>query len=326
MLNKPVPSSLAQVYRARGPIQKFRFAEASAFVCFRCEQATKSKFIAVYNQDWSTCLCTGCYRHLLSIYNVKAGTQTHDARAESLGTALLSAVSADAKREAQRIFQTSEQRARFLSPEAVCFVSTAEHVARQLSAEPHLEWSPAVIGLCKAVECEVVGRILQPLADRAAGQDLEADRLDDQLGRMAAFCIDVTRKPPELGTFNRFLELAIHSQHRRHTSKLLGVFFALCRDWVESHWILQKTGLSNVLSDLIKNFRNRAAHIDQLSQEDYAACRSLVIGSEGMLWKIILATSTEASPQFSRAAVGYKSISPFRTDLETKNQLVPPVN
>ena len=34
-------------------------------------------------------------------------------RAESLGITLLAAVSADAKREAQRIFQASEQRAGF---------------------------------------------------------------------------------------------------------------------------------------------------------------------------------------------------------------------
>jgi hypothetical protein len=92
MRNEPVPSSLTKVYSARGPIQQFRFADASSFVCFRCEQAKKSKLIAVYNQNWSECLCNGCYGHLLSIYNVKAGIQTADARAESLGITLLAAL------------------------------------------------------------------------------------------------------------------------------------------------------------------------------------------------------------------------------------------
>ncbi len=315
MLNVPVPSSLAEMYPALGPIQQFRFCEASAFVCFRCEQAKKSELIAVYNQNWSKCLCNECYNYLLSIYNVKAGTQTDDAKTESLGIALLAAVSSDTKREARRIFQTSEHRARFLSPEALCFVSTAEHVARQLSAEPHLEWSPAVIGLCKAVESEVVGRILQPLAARAAGQDLGADKQDKDLSRVAEFCIDSTSKPPELGSFRYFLEVAIHSQRRRHTSKLLTTFFALCRDWVESHWILQTAGLSSAISELIKEYRNPAAHIDELSQKDYEDCRRLVIGADGMLWRIVLATSTEASPQFSRTAVGHESISPLRAGL-----------
>jgi hypothetical protein len=230
---------------------------------------------------------------LLSIYNVKAGTKADDARAESLGNLLLTAVSADAKREAQRIFQAREQQARFLSPDAKCFVSTAEHVAEQLSVEPHLEWSPAAIGLCKAVESEIVSQILKPLAKRAANQDLEADKRDHDFRRVAVFCIDPTSEPPELGTFRRFLESAIHSRRRRQTSKLLAAFFELCRDWVESHWILETAGLTKALSELTEKFRNRAAHIDQLSKEDYDACRSLVIGPDGMLWRIVLATQEQ---------------------------------
>src|SRR5262249_49142970 len=114
---EPVPSSLAKVYPARGPIQQFQFADTSSFVCFRCEQAKKSKLIAVYSQDWSKRLCNGCYRHLLSIYKVKAGAQTAMRGLKVI--TLLAAVSADTRREAQQIFQASEQRARFLSPEAL---------------------------------------------------------------------------------------------------------------------------------------------------------------------------------------------------------------
>jgi hypothetical protein len=292
MLHEPVPSSLAKVYPARGPIQQFQFADASSFDCIRCEQAKKSKFIAVYGQDWSKCLCNRCYRYLLSIYKVKAGTQSHDARAESLGITLLAAVSADTKREAQRIFQASEQRASFLSPEARCFVSTAELVASQLSAEPHLEWSPAAIGLCKAVEYEIFGRILRPLAARAASQDLGADKHDNDLRQMAAFVAGAARKPT-LGQFHRFLEIAIDSQPRRRTSKLLAAFFALCRDWVESHWILQTNGLHKALGELTNKYRNRAAHIEELSQKDYLDCKSLVIGDKGMLWRIVFATQNQ---------------------------------
>ena len=103
---------------------------------------------------------------------------------------------------------------------------------------------------------------------------------------------DAARKPT-LGEFRHFLEVAIHSQRRRRTSKLLAAFFALCRDWVESHWILQLAGLSNALSELTKKYRNRAAHTDELSQEDYVRCRDLVIGPEGMLWRIVLATQNQ---------------------------------
>jgi hypothetical protein len=41
---------------------------------------------------------------------------------------------------------------------------------------------------------------------------------------------------------------------------------------------------------LITHFRNRAAHIDELEMDDYVSCRDLVIGSEGRLWKLVVAT------------------------------------
>jgi hypothetical protein len=107
---------------------------------------------------------------------------------------------------------------------------------------------------------------------------------------VAAFCIDPSRKPPELGAIERFLQVAIHSQQRRTTSKLLGAFFKLATDWVGSDWLLRDDGLRGALAVLTTNFRNRAAHIDELNKDDYLACRELVIGSEGMLWRLILAT------------------------------------
>ena len=69
-------------------------------------------------------------------------------------------------------------------------------MAGQLQADPQLEWSPAVIGLCKAVEAAIVWRILRPLADRTSREDLSTDKNDRDLGRVAAFCADPTRKPP----------------------------------------------------------------------------------------------------------------------------------
>jgi hypothetical protein len=40
--------------------------------------------------------------------------------------------------------------------------------------------------------------------------------------------------------------------------------------------------LGNALSELIKKFQDPAAHIDQLGQKDYEACRKLVIGPDGI--------------------------------------------
>lgn len=287
---QPVPSNVTKTYPARGPLQQFRFAEATAFSCFRCGQTKKSKLITVYNADWSKRLCNGCYGRLLSLYEIKAGTAADDQRVEDLAAALLSAVTVDEQRQAERLFTASEKRAEQLSGESVRFVATAEHVAAQLQADPQLEWSPAVIGLCKAVEAEVVCRILRPLATRSSQEDLATDRNDKDIGRVAAFCADPSRKPPELGAFAHFLQTAVHSQTRREKSALLGSFLRLTADWTGSHWLLNPEGLYRSLVLLTTSFRNRAAHIDQLGKQDYLSCRELVVGSEGILWQLLVAT------------------------------------
>src|SRR5262249_6551473 len=148
---------------------------------------------------------------------------------------------------------------------------TAEHVAGELQEDPQLEWSPAVIGLCKAVESEVIVRILRPLAASASREDLSADESDKDLGRVATFCADQARKPPELGAFAHFLQTAIHSQQRRETSALLCCFLKLMAEWTDSHWLLDPKGLYCKLTAL-RSFRNRAAHIDELGMDDYVSC------------------------------------------------------
>jgi hypothetical protein len=173
---EPVPSTVMKTYPQRGPLQQFRFAESFAFSCFRCGETKKSKLITIYSRDWSKRLCNDCYGRLLSLYEIKAGTAADDQRADELATVLLSLVTQDDQRQAERLFRTSERCAERLCSEAVRFVATSEHVAGHLQDEPHLEWSPAVIGLCKAVEAEVVSRILRPLADRASHTDLTKQR------------------------------------------------------------------------------------------------------------------------------------------------------
>jgi hypothetical protein len=286
---EPVPSTVVKTYPRRGPLQQFRFAESTAFSCFRCGDTKKSKLITVYDSDWSKRLCNGCYGRLLSLYEIKAGTAADDERAEELAAALLSAVAREDQRQAERLFKTSEKRAERLSAESVRFIATAEYVAGQLQAGPQLEWSPAVIGLCKAAEAEVVSRVLRPLAARASREDLSIDKNDKDLGRVAAFCADPARKPPELGVFAHFLQTVIHSQQRRETSRLLTSFLKLTTDWTGSHWLLEPNGFYSALASLTA-VRNRAAHIDELGKEDYLCCRALVIGSEGVLWKLLLAT------------------------------------
>ena len=79
---EPVPSTTIKTYPRRGPLQQFRFADRTAFRCFRCGVTKKSKLITVYAGDWSKRLCNGCYGRLLSLHEIKAGTSSDDQRAE----------------------------------------------------------------------------------------------------------------------------------------------------------------------------------------------------------------------------------------------------
>jgi hypothetical protein len=248
----------------------------------------------VYCGNWAKRLCNACYGGLLSLYEIKAGTGADDERAEGLASALVAMVGTDDVRQAEKLFQASEDRAARLSPETLRFIATAEYVAGRLDADPQLEWSPAVIGLCKAIEAELNNRVLRPLAAVAARENLNADRQDKDIGKVAVFCADPKRKPPELGAFAHFLRTVIQDAERRGRSPLIGAFFKLASGWPGSQWLLQPAGLNAALRTLTAKYRNRAAHTDELGKADYAACRDHVIGRDGALWKLVVATDPRA--------------------------------
>src|SRR5438874_1560736 len=81
------------------------------------------------------------------------------------------------------------------------FFRTAEALSSFLQQSSDLDWSPAVIALCKAFELETVQRIMLPLRMKIASEDLSADIKDKDFGRIAKFCNSSAAKPPELGTF-----------------------------------------------------------------------------------------------------------------------------
>ncbi len=283
----PVPSRLIKEYPRRGPMQQYRFAEATAFLCFRCSASKKAKLQTIYREDWSLRLCNGCYGYLLSIYKVKAGTSADDERTEVLATVLLSSVTRDQQLEAEKLLKHSHDRAHRLSEKALRFIATSNCVAKSLSKMTDLDWSAATIGYCKAVEYEIIDRIIAPVRDAVHPSKLADDKRDKDFGRIARYC-DGSAPAPELGTFAHFLQTAINSKSRRESSHLLNSFFRVIQKWPRSNWILEPAGLCEALHTLTSDFRNRAAHIDELSEADYNECKELVTGPNGILWQLTL--------------------------------------
>ena len=128
------------------------------------------------------------------------------------------------------------------------------------------------------------------LQSATGSEDLSGDKKDKDIGRVAAFCVDTQRKPPELGAFAHFLQTVIHSQERRQTSRLIRCFLRLAGQWTGSTWLLDPEGLHRALTVMTGTYRNRAAHIDELARIDYLGCRELTIGSQGAIWNLVLST------------------------------------
>ena len=287
-------STITKSYPSRGPLQQFRFATATAFRCFRCGQSKKSKLNSIYRGDWSKKLCNGCYGYLLSIYRIKAGTSDDQTKFEQLTDLLVSAINKEELRQAERLLLASRERANRLSPQSIRFLATTEFLAERLRSvtDIDLEWSPAVIGLCKAVETEIVTLLVVPLAKATAELDLTCDIKDRDLRPIAAYCADPKRKPPELGTIGHFLQTVIHSRRRRNQSVLMQAFLRLMGDLSGVQWVLDPHGLPHEITNLTMSFRNKAAHIDELTELDYLRCYKQVAGSHGTLWKLV--TSAES--------------------------------
>lgn len=286
----PVFLNVSKTYPPRGPLQQYRLAESSLFKCSRCGEAKTSKLITVLNGDWNRKLCNSCYGRLLSVYEIKAGDAPDSDRTELLADVLLLIVGEDDRRQRESLLNASEERASLLCKESLRFVATAEHVAAGLEASPQLEWSPAVIGLCKAFEIELIRTLIDPLAVAVRNLDLKQDLADEHLRRIASYCAYPNRKPPELGSVGHFIQTIINSQSRRNTSVLTRTFLSVCKTWPNANWILSHDGLHAAVSTLAKDFRNPAAHTDELDASHYAACRRLLIGDDGKIWKLILAT------------------------------------
>ena len=66
-------------------------------------------------------------------------------------------------------------------------------------------------------------------------------------------------------------------------------FFKLISAWPDSGWLVTPSGLYGSLVALTRDFRNRAAHLDTLTQID-SYCREFVLGGDGILWRLLAAT------------------------------------
>ncbi|APX99729.1 hypothetical protein [Lacinutrix venerupis] len=280
------PGNIIKEYPQRGPIKQFRFDKVVAFECFRCGKQKKSKLITIYDDNWNKRMCNGCYGFLLSIYEIKAGTKSENDKVTELANILFKLVSKNEIRIASENLKIKDNRNKHLEEQSIRFLASAEHLSEKVGIEYSLDWSPLVIGLCKALENELVAKLIVPLKEYCLNLDLENDKLDKDIGRIAKYIVSDNSKPPEIGTFSHFLQTALNSKSRRETSNLIKSFYEFLSEYSFSNWILDKDGLLKSLQIVSKEYRNKAAHIEELSKSEFNNCKELLTGESGVIWKL----------------------------------------
>lgn len=290
-MSKPL-EKITKQYPKRGPLTQFRFDKSISFHCFRCGQTKTAKLITIYNSDWKKRICNGCYGRLLSIYDIKAGQLEIDDKIEKLLEVLIKLVDENQIKEQLARIKLKSNKVNFLTSTTIKFFATSEYVAQNLTKETNLDWSPAIIGLCKAFELELIERFINPLKEFCKDLDFQDDDVKDKdFGKIASYCSGKTIKSPELGVVSHFLTTAINSKDRFSKSPFLNVGLKGFLNKLPNHnWIIDKDGLSDGIVKLTSNYRNKAAHTDELNENDYLECKNLVFGEKGIIWELIMSS------------------------------------
>ena len=288
------PGTIIKTYPQRGPIKQFRFEKIVAFNCFRCGKAKKAKLITIYKDNWNKRMCNGCYGRLLSIYDIKAGTKNENEKVQELTNILFKLVSENDIKNATQNLKIKENRHVYLDEQSTRFLASAEHISEKSGNEYSLDWSPVIIGLCKALENELVHKVIRPFKQFCSNIDLENDKRDKDIGRIAKYIVSADSKDPEIGTFAHFLQTSLNSKTRRETSNLIKSFYMFLSEFPNSNWILDSSGLLKDLQLITKEFRNKAAHIEELTRDDFDKCKDYLVGNSGSLWKLNKAINNSA--------------------------------
>lgn len=294
-MSLPAPPfvGLVKVYPRRGQLQQYRLDRSVSFPCIRCGQVKTSKLVATYGADVTLRICNGCYGWLLSVYELKHGSLAIADRAEALSQALLLLASESEARDAARRARLRADPVGVLDRRTVRFMGTSLLIAERL-ADVDVDWSVAVIGLCKALELELVLRLIDPLRGVVETRNLTVEREgpDPELSFLARYLLrPQLDHAPELGWIARFMTTVIRSERRAASSPLIQGFRARLLRMPGSLWLTSPEAAAAV-SEIAQTFRNPAAHTQEMSRVDFDRCQGAIIGQPGLLWMLVEATAT----------------------------------
>ena len=95
--------------------------------------------------------------------------------ADALAEKLLALVSVDEQRNAMELLRIRASGITELTEQSQRLLATSKFVASHLANATDLDWSAAIVCICKAVEVELIERLIEPLALECRDADLDDD-------------------------------------------------------------------------------------------------------------------------------------------------------
>lgn len=281
--------NIIKTYPKRGPLSQFRFEKIVSYICFRCRSAKTSKLISIYREDWDLKLCNGCYGRLISLYEIRSNSNPEEKKFSALDQTIRQ-IWSRYNSELSEIELDIGENSSYEST-TVKFLATAEYLKRTLPKGEFLEWSPAIICLCKAVENELIHKFIVPLKHIADKEKVASPNFDKRTQGLEKYLFGINDTPPEIGRVAFFLQLLAKSRGFRENSTTLELLKIFSEKRPLSSWFYAEDGISDSLTELVEKFRNNAAHISELTKEDYVECEKLTLMENGILEKISKCTA-----------------------------------
>jgi len=277
-------------YPKKGPLSQFRFEKVISYACFRCKSVKTSKLISICNDEWDFKLCNGCYGRLISLYEIHRGQKSNEDKIEQINETITD-IQKQFSESLDILIKNYSNKNTHLDNLTNKYLATANLLYEKLPKREYIEWSPAILCLCKSVENELINKIISPLKKIASETINENPSEDKRTIKIEKYIYGKSNIPPELGAISFLFELLSNSEKWKQNNPIFNLIKSYCQKRPFSDWIYSKNGAAKSLNELCQKYRNIAAHISDLKIEDYEKCLSLVCAKNGILDKICTTSS-----------------------------------
>jgi len=290
---------------ARGDVQQFRLTRAVKFNCIRCGQTKTSRLIALLGNDTAHPLCNGCYGNILSRHPAPRGAASTDSRAKALAV------------EVEVSIERAEAVGRRLAAEHGLRLTTLgdRHLGTARIVADHLEgfdaafpvlWSPVVSALSSSLETELRYRVIDRMRDVLLARSGPELSLPGEYAKFAAYC---SAQPGsgrmEMGAIAHFIARAAADARGDSPTQVGRLFRKLLETSPKAEWVGDPGALAAEIGAFTREYRNPAAHGEEIARDAGQRCLTYVAGDRGLLWRIAYAVPIRVGARDRSASTGH---------------------